>query len=290
MRHRLASTSQAGLRGAILIAALAVGCADRTPARIDFTAPPSPVIDLSLHPLTATLANAKGEALKGSVSWSAGPADVVEISSTGTLRCLKTGDGTLTLAGGGLTTPVPVKCRIPTEIVMPHELQLILGSAPTALHARALGEGGRPLPEVPLQTTSSDPSVVEVQGDTAKPIAVGKAMVKAAAGPIGAVTPVEVVDRVVSERLELKDGAKRTWNLKRGAYRVEVDVKPSVQVSQGVTLSWAGATCENQPERQSQRASCWVDDAATLTVENPRGYGVGVSLSGSVAVYRVPPP
>src|SRR5213083_1356402 len=73
------------------------------------------------------------------------PADVVEVVSGGGLRCLKTGDATVTLAGGGLSTPVAVKCRIPTEVEVPQELQLVLGSAPAPLHARVLGEGGREL-------------------------------------------------------------------------------------------------------------------------------------------------
>ncbi len=171
---------------------------------------------------------------------------------------------------------------------MPGELQLVLGGAPVALHARALGEGGRALSDVPVRITSSNPSVVTVDGDAAKPVSVGRARLQASVDAITAVTPVEVVEKVVSEPLVLPDGAARAWTLRQGDYLVTVDMKSDVKVSQGVTVSWAGAGCENQPERPSHRFRCNVVDSATMTVTNPKQIGLGARMTGTVSVFRIP--
>jgi hypothetical protein len=272
------------------LAILVLACADRTPAKIAFSAPPAVIVDNSLHALGATLVNAKGETLGGgTVTYSAAPEGIVEVSPSGALRCLRTGDASITLQGGGLGTPVPVKCRLPAEIVMPPQIQLILGGAPVALRPRALGEGGRPFDDVPVAITSSDPAVVAIEDGRAKPVAVGRTRVQASVGGVVAVTPVEVDEKVVSEPLALADGASRSWTLKEGEYLVVIDVKPEVRVAQGVTVAWTGANCEAQPEKPSHRVGCRVPESATLTVTNPRTMGVGARVTGTATVLRVPP-
>ena len=137
------------------VATLCLSCGDSKPSSIAFAAPPPLIASGRIIRLNASVANAKGEPIGGqAVTCTAAPADVVEIVSGGGLRCLKTGDATVTLAGGGLTTPVAVKCRIPTEVEVPQELQLVLGSAPAPLRARVLGEGGRELKDVPVRLSS----------------------------------------------------------------------------------------------------------------------------------------
>lgn len=302
----------------LAVALLSLSCADTTPAKITFTAPPAVILSGKAFPLNASLVNKKDETLPGqAVTCSATPADVLEISTSGTLRCLKTGDATVTLAGGslsgavagggadstvagggvdgavaggGLSQSLAVKCRLPTEIAMPQDLQLILGSAPVPLHARALGEGGRELEDVPVQVTSSDPSVVAVEGDAARAVAVGRARLRASVEEIAAVAPVEVIEKVVSEPLALADGARRSWKLQPGDYLVAIEMKADVRAAQGVTASWEGAACEGQPERPAHRFRCRVNEPATMTVTNPAQIGLGARMTGSVIVYRVPGP
>ncbi|HEU4401468.1 MAG TPA: hypothetical protein VFT43_05130 [Candidatus Polarisedimenticolia bacterium] len=269
--------------------ALSLSCSDTTPAKINFTAPPAVIVSGKAVALDAVLVNKKGEPLsRQRVTYSAAPAELIEVSAAGALRCLKTGDGTVTLTGGGLSSEVAAKCRIPAEIALPRDLQLVLGSAPVALHARALGEGGREMKDVPVPVTSSDPAVVTVDGDKVRPVAVGRARLRAALEEIIAVTPVEVVEKIASERLVLADGAHRSFALKEGDYLVTIEVTPDVRANQGVTVSWEGAGCENQPEQQSHRFTCKVRDTATLTVTNPRQMGLGARLSGPITILRVP--
>src|SRR6267378_5584622 len=131
-RRSVMSRARLGPRSILFcVCALTVACADSAPAKITFTAPPPLIVSGKIIRLNGALANKKGEPIGGQAgTCSAAPADVVEVLAAGALRCLKTGDATLTLAGGGLSSPLVVKCRIPTEIAMPQELQLVLGSAP----------------------------------------------------------------------------------------------------------------------------------------------------------------
>jgi len=266
-----------------------VSCGDTAPAKINYSALPAVIVENSLQALDAAVVNKKGEALAGqAVAYSTAPDGVAEVSSSGGLRCLKTGDATLTLTGGGLKSTVPVRCRLPTEIAMPRDLQLVVGSAPVALRPQALGEGGRPLDDVPVQITSSDPAVVAIDGQKARAVSVGRASLRASVGVIASVIPIEVDEKVVSEPVVLADGAARSWTLKQGDYLVTIDVKPDVKVAQGVTVSWAGTNCEGQPEKPSHRFACRVLDAATMTVTNPKQIGVGARVTGTVSIVRVP--
>ncbi|HXH29045.1 MAG TPA: hypothetical protein VNL37_08370, partial [Candidatus Polarisedimenticolia bacterium] len=185
---------------------------------------------------------------------------------------------------------LPVHCRIPTLIDLPESLRLILGAKPAALHARALTEGGTPMPDVPVALSSSSPGVVRVEGDRLVPVGVGRAILKASLDGISAVTPVEVVDSIAAQPIALADGQKRSWTLPPGLYHVAIDIAASAGVAQGVTLAWQGARCDDQPERQAHRVTCDAPDGATLTVANPVTYGVGLAVSGRVDITRVPAP
>jgi hypothetical protein len=273
-----------------LVLALVLGvaaCADKTPAKINIDEP-QVVTNPNAFTLHAAAVNAKGVAIEGAaLSWSGGPADILEVAAGGNLRCAKTGDATLTISAGAVNQRVDVKCRIPVEIGMPPDVQVVLGASPATVHARAIGEGGKPLDEVAVQLTSSDPSIVEVDGDRVKGIAVGKTHLQATAGGITTVTPVEVVEKIVSEPLTLKDGASKTFMLQPGTYLVTIELKVDERLKQGVTVAWTGTACEYQPEKSSHRFNCNVLEPAIMTVTNPKLMGVGATVTGTVNVFRV---
>src|SRR2546427_7412781 len=155
-----------------LLPVLAIGCADTPPANFKYDPPPAAVTTTNYFSLHVSVVNKKGEAIASqSPAYSGGPADVLEVSASGNLRCAKTGDATLTLSAGGLSEPVPLKCRVPTEITVPTELHVVIGAPPTPLNPRALGEGGKPLDGVTVEVTSSDPSIATVDGDKVKGVA-----------------------------------------------------------------------------------------------------------------------
>ena len=292
-----------------LVALLSLACADKTPAKITFTPPPPVIVSGKTLEIKAALVNKKDEPIAGkAVAFSAAPGDVLEVSATGTLRCLKTGDATLTLApaGGAGTAAVgnasggaaggdsvmqtlAIKCRLPTEIVLPQDLRLVLGGKPVPLHPRVLGDGGVEMQDVPLEITSSDPSIVAIEGDAARPVAVGRARLRATVEEIAAVAPVEVVERIVSEPLALADGARRAFRLEPGEYEVTLEMQSAARITQGVTVAWEGAACDPQPEQPSHRFRCRVNEPATMTVANPAQIGLGARMTGTVSIYRVPP-
>ncbi len=272
-----------------LLCALALGCADKTPVTIDHHTLPGMVLNGSYFHFDASALNKKGEAIPGlKVTATAVPAEVLEVATNGSLRCAGSGDVTLTLAAGPLTEQVPIKCRIPTEITAPKEMQLILGRPAVALAARALGEGGRPMADVPVEVSSSDAAIVAAEGGKARPVAVGRARLTASSGGVSTVVPVEVVDSVISEPLTLRDGAARTFTLQPANYLVMIDLKSDARLKQGVTVSWSGAACDNQPESVTHRFQCRVAEAATMTVKNPVLMGVGATVTGTLNVHRIP--
>src|SRR5437867_12972859 len=90
----------------LVLVNLSLSCADTAPASISFTAPPPVIASGKTVRLDAALANKKGEPIAGtSVTYTAAPADVLEIVAGEGIRCLKSGDATVTLAGGGLSQP-----------------------------------------------------------------------------------------------------------------------------------------------------------------------------------------
>src|SRR5262249_34041507 len=108
----------------LILILLGLGCADKTPVGFKFELPPA-ITSTSHFPLRLKVLNKRGEVIMSrSASLSASPADVLEVEPSGNLRCTKTGDATLTLAAAGFSQPVPVRCRIPTEIAVPGELHL----------------------------------------------------------------------------------------------------------------------------------------------------------------------
>jgi len=314
MRHH-ARPDRPDLRGislTLLLAALfPLGCADKTPAKISFTAPPPVIVSGNTVELRAALVNKKDQPIAGmAVFYSASPADVLEVSSSGTLRCLKTGDASLVMApsgtagasagggaaavggaaaGGGVAQTLAVKCRLPTAIELPQDFRIVLGSKPAPIPARVLGDGGVEMQDVPLAMTSSDPSILAFEGNDAKPVAVGRVKVSAAADQIAGVAPVDVVETIVSEPLALADGARKDFKLEPGEYEVTVDMKSAARITQGVTVAWDGAPCDPQPEKPMHHFRCRVNEPATMTVANPAQIGLGARMSGTVAIFRVPP-
>src|SRR2546428_14062535 len=123
-----------------LLPVLALGCADKTPAKFKYDPPPAAVTNTNYFSLHVSVVNKKGEAIASqSPTYSGGPADVLEVSANGNLRCAKTGEGTLTLSAGGLYEPVPPQCRVPTADTGPAGQHRGSRAAPPTSESRALG-------------------------------------------------------------------------------------------------------------------------------------------------------
>ncbi len=183
--------------------AAVLGC-EAQPARIDHAALPDPVLDRAMHPLHAAVVNSKGERLKGrSVTYAVAPAAIAEVTTDGSVRCATSGDATLTLSGGGLSSNVPVRCRVPTMIRMPDAMRLVAGGPAVPVKAEVVGEGGAPLADLTAPIVSTDPAIAEFASGAVRPVAFGRTTLRAVLGDIVGVTPVEVVARVAAGPVSL---------------------------------------------------------------------------------------
>jgi len=278
------------LKSVLAAACLAavLGCGGK-PARIDHTALPDPVLDRAMHRLDAVLVDGKGQPLKGrSVTYAVAPAAVAEVTTDGSVRCATSGDATLTLSGGGLNSSVPVRCRVPTMIRMPDPMRLVAGGPAVPVKAEVVGEGGVPFADLTAPIVSTDPAIAEFASGSVRPVAFGRATLRAVLGDVVGVTPVEVVTRVASGPLTLKDGAVHRVPLDPGTYELTAEVRATVRVAQGVTVSWEGSSCPPLSEAESQKATCTLHARGTLAIANPAGMGVGVPVSGTMTLDRVP--
>jgi hypothetical protein len=268
--------------------ALQAGCNDTKPARIEHLPVSDVVYDRNAIPLIPHVVNAAGEMLEGQrVAVAASPSDVMKVDGE-FLECVKSGDAVVTLAGGGLSTTLLMKCRLVAKLkASPSKLALVVGTDPTPLKVTALDDAGNAMADVPITISSSAPDVVAVRGGNATGLAVGRATLEVKAGATAAKIEAEVIEKVQSEPLALSDGQSITYTLNRGNYVVEVNVR-SGDTAYGVTAAWVGADCKRQPEARSFKAKCRVNDTASIVIENPTAFGLGPSAMGNIAIYRGP--
>ena len=265
------------------------GCSDNKPARISSIAPPVPVVDTKPFALQGAVVNKAGRSLPGEkVSYSVNPSDVVSVTENGECRCLKSGDATVLVSGGGQSALVGVKCRLVFALDVPREIRLVVGKPPDGFHATPLGENSAPIADVPITLASSDERVLHVENQTLVPLAVGNASLKSSVAGITSLTDVTVVESVVSSPLLLNDGARQSWTLPAGTYEVDVKVAAQGNVRDGVAITWLGSDCPNQTEKQLHHIRGHVTDTSALTIQNPTAFGLGAAVDGYVNIFRVP--
>lgn len=273
----------------LLVGLAATSCSDNKPAKITYTAPPSPVVDTKPFALQGAVVNKAGGSLTGEkIAYSSNPSDVVSVTDAGECRCLKSGDASILVAGGGLSSLVGVKCRLVSGIDAPREARFTIGEAAANFHPTALSESNSPLADVPVLLSSSDERVLRIENQTPVPVEVGKAILRETAGGFTTSTEVNVVQVVSSTPLLLNDGTRQSWTLSTGSYEIEVKVAASQGGGDGVTISWLGSDCKNQPERQVHRVRGHVAETSVLTFENPTLLGMGSAVDGYVKIVRVP--
>ena len=113
----------------------AAGCSDNKPARITSAAPSAAVLDSKPFALAGAVVNKGGTVLATEkVTYSANPTDVVSVSDNGECRCLKSGDATVLVAGGGLSSLVGVKCRLVLGVDVPREARFVVGEPASGFH------------------------------------------------------------------------------------------------------------------------------------------------------------
>lgn len=263
------------------------GCADERPDRIEFKAPSEAIYGREVVPLRAKVVNKGGDPLSAhTVAISVVPTEVAIADGTG-VRCQQTGDATISLAGGGLSTNATLRCRIVSEISAPSSLRLVLGTDPERLRAVALDDRGRKVEDVTITVKVVDEGVARFERSTVVAHAVGRTVVNLTAGDASSEVPVEVVEKVLSDSLVVSDGSSQTRTFDRGNYLVEINVS-SEGSGYGVSAKWVGEHCAGHSEAQHLEMECRVNNTESLVVDNPSSFGMGPAASGNITIYRVP--
>ncbi|TSC23139.1 hypothetical protein [Corallococcus sp. Z5C101001] len=268
---------------------LCAGACDRAPARIEFQ-PPGYVLSSSEVALQPRVLTQGGDVLEDArPRFAVAPPDLAVVTASAGVRCLRSGDGTLSATAGPVRREEPLRCRLVETLRMPSASRLIIPNAPVAVAVSALDASGAVLHDVPVTLGSSNPSIFRVEAGALAPVSVGTANLVASAGERTASTPVTVVRKVRSEPLLLNDGRRVSWSLNQGHYEIEAQVRSTDGSRHGITLAWVGGThCQDAAEAQLLRSECTIENTGSVIIENPTTFGLGPAADGVVAMYEVP--
>lgn len=273
--------------------AVTIGCGGPRPVSIGFV---QPVLITEKNPvaLRAVALDKKGaEIIEVPLGYGISPAGIAEVSDGGYVTCLRSGEATVQIIttgendGAVATAKVPINCEIVAKIKAPYTWRHVLGRTPPPYDAKPVDAIGKTIKR-DVSVTSSAPDVVRVVDGGLEGLTVGSATVVATAAGEVSQTEVTVARLILSEPLSVADGDRRLLTLQQGTYEVEIKVAATDGSSHGVALHWVGASCPNQPAKQSHRVKCVVDTTATLAIENPIRTGQGVPVDGFLNVLQVP--
>jgi len=270
-----------------LIVVAATGCADKKADRIEFVQP-GLITDKLAVSLRAIVVNRDGrELLEIPLAYSVKPAGIADVSQNGYVTCIRSGEAAVEILAGGAVGEVPIKCEIVSRIVLPAEWEHVLGRQPPPFDARPVNADGDVINR-PVTLSSSNERVVRIVDGRPEGLEVGTATIIASLEGVVAQRSVRVSRLILSEPLSVGDGERRLLTLQQGSYEVEIKVAEIGGGHHGVTMTWVGARCANQPERDSHKVECIVDSTATLSIENPPNPGYGEAVDGYLNVLQVP--
>jgi hypothetical protein len=270
----------------LAICLLVTGCQDSKPEKIEIYPPRSAVFTKEPFNLNARVVTAGGEPAAATIlTYAAIPTDVVRVSPVGDVACEKTGDATVTIAGGGLNAVTTINCRLVATLKAKKEIRAIIGAEPADLALEALGADGARMSDVPIAFEGFGTYADVNQSGKLSGKSVGRFTLISKVGTVSARTEVQVIEKIESKPIVIPDGSSITYSLQTGRYQIEIQAKAG---NNGVSASWVGVPCENQPEKQEHRFDCVVENTATLTVSNPALFGFGSSATGFLNIYRIP--
>jgi len=236
--------------------------------------------------LHATAIDKNGNALGDvALTYTAVSPDVATVEPQGSVRCHKSGDAAVVVAGANLNSTVRISCRLATSILLPAAQRLVLGEASQPIKASVLNESGELIDGAPTVFISSNETVVRAADRQLTAVGIGKATLTATLGDAKAELSVEVLEVVQRQALALSDGATQVLTLNPGSY--EIDIVAVAGGGYGVTAQWVGARCPPVKEAQRHQLRGAFSEPASLRIENPTLLGMGDLAAGHLTVYRI---
>lgn len=239
-------------------------------------------------PLPIQALDAAGRAVAGApirYAWAGG--DSLPVDTAGTVTCTRSGDFSVRVSLGLISTRVFVRCRPVEYVRFPGPAQFILGdsemSRPLQIPVTAYGVDGRPVVVLAGSAEVSDTGVAVLRGLTLYPRSRGIAMAGAYIGERAAWVGVHVYQRVdtlaaldtllrldpkqrlFAVPLRLESGEFTRQSLPPGGWMLtmlpEVDRDPNP-----IRLRIEGAACQANIFNTARRFVCWAGPTASVII------------------------
>jgi hypothetical protein len=226
--------------------------------------------------------------------WTSGTS--IPISVNGTVTCTQSGDASVRVSLGTLTTNMLLRCRPVRSLHISGPVQLRLGDAPQELQIEALGLDGRPVDLLAGTADIIDSSVAAFDGLRVRPRSPGAALAGVTVGEQSAGVGVHVFEKVTSLdnlrpeqtyialSVRMQSAELRRWHLPAGVWMMTM--LPYEDENRGLRLRIEGANC-TPATLTKRRYVCLVKSDASVIVYHPSRESSAAELSGELLVRRI---
>lgn len=288
--HRFTVVSRATGFGVLVFASFA-GCEPQeVPAELRIEIPT--VIasrDAILVSVQAVNAQGAKHSVTSGAEYRVAPSDLAAVNKAGLLKCEHSGDGKLSVAIGGVSRDVVLRCRLVDHIDAPNAGRVEIAAGPFEPKVRVLDKSGSELSDVPVSYFSKNSGVVFAKDGKLVPKLVGTATLVARAGESSTEFKVDVVRKVVVEALPIDQNRKIHFSLEAGKYELKV----KLPIEHRVSFEWRGAPyCNTSSVGLEHTSVCGLraESGGGVVFDNP-GYLADGSKTPSLAgveLYEVP--
>jgi hypothetical protein len=201
----------------------------------------------------------------GEQPWQIVPGELASVTKNGMLSCNRTGNGSVSLALGGVTGRAKFACKLAARLDSPERLTIDAAAGELDLPVKVLDAAGQPL-DIPLSVTTDMPSVVLSRSGKLVPGGVGKARLSVRAGQLAKQIEVEVVRTVKPEVVPIDQNRRISYSLDAGKYRLSM----SLPAAKRVVVDWLGAPyCAYRGQGSEHRAECTLQHKGGVSFDNP---------------------
>ena len=203
--------------------------------------------------------------LTGEQPWQIVPGELANVSKQGMLSCNRSGEGSVSLALGGVTGRAKFACKLAARLDSPEKLSIDAAAGELDLPVKVLDAAGQPL-DLPLSVTTDMPNVIIARSGKLVPGKVGKAKLSVRAGQLAKQLEVEVVRTIKPEVVPIDQNRRISYSLEAGKYRLSMNLPAAKRV----VVDWLGAPyCAYRGEGSEHRAECTLQHKGGVSFDNP---------------------
>jgi len=274
---------------------------DKRPARISVGASDTVVVnDTESVRLAVHVLNVRGQVLRArGLRYEFVSGDRMRISKDGRVTCDRSGNTTVRVSLGKLSTRLQLLCRPVRKLVAGTTVYLVIGDSAQELPVGALGLDGQPVTPVVGHATIRDSTVATLEGLRVRGGAPGGTAVEVRVGEDSVAIGVWVYERAhtldglgantlpVAVPVRLASGTTSRWHIPNGVYLLSILPDRRFQERPELKLTAVGANCTKAASRGEQSYGCLAySDDASVSLENPRRPKPTREFRGNLAVFR----